>query len=129
MLSEVQRALYSRLTAALDVPVFDHVPQDQAHSFVVIGDDTGLPHDTKTATGVSVEIEINIYTDQRGLKVVKQIMDTIYNELHRQPFAVDGFTTTDPQFEASFIFQEPEGQRGVIRFSLTAQIDLSEGES
>ena len=113
----VQKALYTRLTSALTpVPVYDYVPQDEAPPFVVIGEDTALPADTKTYNGVEHSLQVHIYSDKRGLSEVKGYMATIYDDLQRAPLTVSGYNTSTPLFDFSDSFIEPEGSRGVIRF-------------
>lgn len=122
MLSEaVQQAVFTRVDATLSIPAYDRVPQDQSHDFVIIGEDTILADDTKTANGVAVEFEISIWTVDPAFKSLKQYIDQLYAAFHRQDLAITGYTTTQPQFQNSYIFPEPEGQRAVMRFRTTAQ--------
>jgi hypothetical protein len=112
------------MDALLSVPVYDNVPQDAPHDFVVIGEGQELPDNTKTKNGVEHIFEINIYTgdaNNRGLKQVKAISDQIYANLHRQTFTLTGYEATMPQFDSFIPFQEPDGARGVIRFRCSVQ--------
>lgn len=112
----VQTSLFAKLDGALSVAVHDHVPQDEPGSFVVIGDGTEIPADTKTYHGVQHQIEVSVYSSQRGMTETKTILGQIYNLLHRKTLDVQGFGSTMLQFDSQVMFPEPAGYRGVIRF-------------
>lgn len=112
----VQKAIYARLSDALTAPVFDHVPQDQTGEYVVIGEGTEIPADTKTHNGVEHQVEVHVYSDKRGKSATKTILGQVYTDLHRQPITVDGFSATMLQFDSEVMFEEPNGFRGVARY-------------
>jgi len=119
--SAVQAAIYEALDAALLVPVFDRVPQNQVPEYVVIGEGNELPADTKTHHGVEHILDINVYTDKRGQKSVKDILATVYTTLHRRTIDVSGFASTMLQFDSQTTFPEPHGFRGLARFRMFTQ--------
>jgi hypothetical protein len=113
----VQTAIYTRLDAALSVDVYDDVPQDTPPSYVVIGEGQEFPADTKTHHGVEHQIEIQVFSDKKGAKETKQILGTIYTDLHRKAITVTGFDATMLQFDSQTIFRDiPTGWRGVVNF-------------
>lgn len=112
----VQTAIYSRLSAALSTPVFDHVDQDRAQPYVVIGEGREIPADTKTHNGVEHHIDINVYSAKRGMTETKTILGQVYTELHRKPITVAGFSATMLQFDSQVMFPEPAGYRGVATY-------------
>src|SRR5690349_19644254 len=91
-LNELQAAIYTRLTGysaltdALDgTKVYDHVPQNTNAPYVVIGDDTLIEDDTKSANGWECTINIHSWDfEKAGRKSIKTIMGHIYAALHKQ---------------------------------------------
>ena len=112
----VQKAICSRLSAALSTPVFDYVDQDRVQPYVIIGEGTEIPADTKTHNGVEHQIEVHVYSAKRGKSETKTILGQIYTELHRKPITVEGFSATMLQFDSEVMFTEPNGFRGVARY-------------
>jgi len=119
----VQTAIFAALDAALSVSVYDHVPQDEAAPFVSIGQDVATIEETKTRYGVEHTVEVNIYSSQRGLSQVKTIMGQVYDALHRVQLTVTGFDSSPPVYDFSASFIEPDGSRGVIRFTVRTQTE------
>lgn len=126
----LQKAVYERLSAYTgltdllaadpafaDTPaVYDHVPQEAAYPYVVIGDDYPLEWDTDTTTGTDTEMTIHVWSRFRGRKETKQIQDAIYAALHRHELVVDGAHTVSIEFEDARSFVEDDGltRHGVI---------------
>lgn len=125
MLEALQTAIFSALNGVISAPVFDRVPQETEPTFVKIGSGSSTRRETKTRAGSSHLIECDVYTTLRayqGRKLAKSIMDEIYDTLHQQVISVAGFQSQMLRFEFSTTFEEPDGTRGVIRFSThTAQ--------
>lgn len=86
----IQKGVYDRLKAQLaDVAVYDHVPQGVAAPYIVIGNDTSIPWDTKTEDGQEITLTIHAWDYlSAGRKSVKTIMQRIYAALHRQEASV-----------------------------------------
>lgn len=91
--------------------VYDHVPQDAAFPYVVIGDDTMTEWDTDTEQGFEATITIHTWTQaNEGRAQCKSIMDAIYTKLHKGPtITVDGYDTVDVFFEFSQTMLDPDG--------------------
>lgn len=89
---------YSALTSAIGSgKVFDHVPQDTAAPYVLIGDDTLIEADTKTGNGWEATVTIHCWDfEVAGRKSVKTIMGLIFDALHNQEsnITVTGFALT-----------------------------------
>lgn len=101
---------YSALTTELGgAKVYDHVPQGTAAPYVLIGDDTLIESDTKTGNGWELTITVHTWDFLRaGRKTVKEIMEHIYDALHKQEtnVTVSGFSLTYLHCEYQETFQE-----------------------
>src|SRR3569833_3687152 len=77
---------YSALTTALSGAfIYDHVPQASAAPYVLIGEDTLIGDDTKTANGWDGTLTIHVWDfEKAGRKSIKALMGYIYGALHRQ---------------------------------------------
>ena len=120
MQEEIQAAIFAQVSA-IGYPVFDHVPQDTAFPYIVIGDDTSIPWDTDDSLGSETTCTIHIWSRHRGRKEVKEIGRTIYEKLHRAEFPIIGGTLVECQAEFEESFMDPDGltRHGVMRFRLT----------
>jgi hypothetical protein len=125
--NEIQKAIFVRLTAQLaGTPVYDHVPQDSAFPYVVIGADTSIPWDTKTNDGQEFTCTFHVWDKlAAGRKSVKSLMQNIYSALHQQEsnLSLSGFTVVLMRCEFTETYQETavEGEvdhyyHGVMRF-------------
>lgn len=117
----IQAAIFAKLNTALTVPVFDNVPQKTAYPYVVIGDDTSVPFDTDDSLGTEATITIHVWSQYRGRKQVKEIMQQIYDALHRGNVAVSDALLIESQAEFEQTIVESDGltRHGIIRFRLT----------
>lgn len=126
----VQKAVFSRLSGSLSVPVYDYVPDTADAPYVVIGDDTISPWYSKTAGGVEVTTTVHTFSVYRGRKEVKSLMDTIGQSLTATSLnlAADDFAALPGVLEFADILIEdsPRGitYHGVQRFRFRIQ-DIS----
>lgn len=116
--TEVTRSFCARAAAATAIPFYTHVPQDLASPYGVVTSDSSTSADTKTYSGIEHAVQLDIYSSARGLEEVKALMGLLYDDLQRRPIAVTGYNSSPPQFEFSDAFIEPDGARGVMRFSV-----------
>ena len=85
---ELQTAIYSalsgdsNLTSTLGASVFDEVPDQSSYPFVALGEETVVEYDTKDLDGASHTINIHVWSQYKGAKQTKQIMDRIHTLLH-----------------------------------------------
>lgn len=121
----LQQAIYSALTGASAVTalvstrIYDHIPQDSVLPYLVIGDATTLPADTKTTDGAEHTVTIHAWDDvHRGSKTIKQIMDAVVGALDHVTLTVTGFTFVQSNLEFSNTFTDADGltRHGVQRF-------------
>ena len=81
--ASLQKGLYEHLVAALDVPVFDHVPQGREYPFVVIGDTDLRAWESYESMGYVAEARIHCYTATAGRLAVNELLDDIEDALNR----------------------------------------------
>lgn len=109
-LNEFQKALYTRLAGQLSgVTVYDHVPQNTAQPYVVIGQITATPWDSKTNDGQEFTATIHVWEKAAGKKSANLKMQSIYTALHHQEtnLTLSGFTVVLIRCEFSDIIEEP----------------------
>ena len=119
----LQQAIYSALnvdaiTSDLSCAVLDDVPSNQAYPFIRLGEDTAIDYDTKTLQGGEFTIELHIWSQYKGSKECKQIMDKVHDLLHDSSLSVTGFNLINLRFEFSDIMIDPDGvtRHGIMRF-------------
>ena len=98
--------------------MFDEVPDQSSYPFVALGEETVVEYDTKDLDGASHTINIHVWSQYKGAKQTKQIMDRIHTLLHDSSLSVSGFNLIRMQFEFSDIMRDPDGvtRHGVMRF-------------
>lgn len=117
---EVQKAVYATLDTALNIPVYDDVPDNALAPYVVIGDDTFIEFDSDGSSGFEATVTVHSWSTYRGRAQVKTIMGDIYNALHRAEFNVQGYNLVGCDCEFSETFLESDGvtRHGVQRFRI-----------
>ncbi len=127
----LQQAVYGALTgdaaiqAFLGNPtrVFDHVPQGSAFPFLVIGEVSATPFDTKTESGLDQSLTLHTWSRYRGLKEIKTVMAAVADVLDGQSLAVSGHTLVLLRFEFASTVVDDDGltRHGVQRFRALTQ--------
>jgi hypothetical protein len=118
---QIQKAVFTILTGALDVPVFDHVPQDTKYPYIVVGDDTSVPWDTDDSTGTESTVTIHAWSQYRGRAEVKDLLAQIYDALHRQDIAIEDVHVIESiaEFQQTIVESDGLTRHGIIRFRIT----------
>lgn len=120
----LQSAIYSalngdsNLTSTLGASVFDDVTEGTSTPFITIGEETATEFDTKDLAGSENTINIHIWSEYKGSKETKQIMDRVHDLLHDSSLSVTGFNLVNMRFEFSDIIRDPDGvtRHGIMRF-------------
>ena len=120
----LQTAIYStlsndnNLTSTLGAGVFDEVTEGATYPFVALGEETAIDYGTKDLVGGETTINIHIWSQYKGSKETKNIMDRIHDLLHDSDISVSGFNLINLRFEYSDIMRDPDGvtRHGVMRF-------------
>ena len=108
----------SNLTTTLGASIFDEVPEGSSTPYVTIGEDTAIDYSAGSSDGADVTINIDVWSEYKGSKEAKQIMDRIHDLLHNSNLSITGFNLVNLRFEFSDILRDPDGvtRHGVMRF-------------
>ena len=108
----------SNLTGTLGATIFDDVPENSAYPYIVLGEDTANEYDTKDVKGSTSSLTIHVWSEYKGSKETKQIMDRVHDLLHDSNLSVSGYNLINLRFEFSDIMRDPDGitRHGVMRF-------------
>lgn len=120
----LQTTIYSTLssdntlTSTLGSGVYDEVVESATYPFVALGEETAIDYSTKNTNGGETTINVHIWSQYKGSKETKQIMDRIHDLLHDSNLSVTGFNLINLRFEFSDILRDPDGvtRHGVMRF-------------
>ena len=120
----LQSSIYStlsndnNLTQVLGAGVYDEVKEGATYPFVALGEETAVDYSTKDLVGGETTVNIHIWSQYKGSKETKQIMDRIHDLLHDSNLSVTGFNLINLRFEYSDIMRDPDGvtRHGVMRF-------------
>ena len=106
------------LTNTLGAGVFDEVLENATYPFVSIGEETAVDYSTKDLDGGEFTINIHVWSQYKGAKQTKEIMDRVHDLLHDSSLSVSGFNLINLRFEFSDILRDPDGvtRHGVMRF-------------
>lgn len=129
----VQQAVYDALRAdatlrtliSNPVRVFSvTAPQDTDYPYIVIGDGSGSPFDTKTTNGMELIFNVHTWSRYRGAKQPLEIMDAINDAIDEQDLAISGHTLVVLRFDSSVgPMPDPDGHtlHGVQRFRVITE--------
>ena len=121
---ELQVAVNTALNAdatlsALVTGVYDFVDKDASLPYVTIGDDTASWEGSMGVDWSAARINIHSWAYGEGRKSVLQIMDAIFNVLHKGSLTIDGKTHVKTLMEFTDTFLEDDGTyHGVQRFKV-----------
>ena len=121
---ELQKAIFTALNGNVsgignaNVPVYDDVPEGSVYPYVVIGEETAINNDTKTLDGVEHTLTLHAWSQYRGRREIKEIMQSVYEKLHNTAITVTGASLVNIRQEFSNTLEEQDGitRHGVMRF-------------
>ena len=98
--------------------VFDSVPDGQTLPVVIIGEQSTSDNGSKTLDGRDYIFNVDVYSDYRGMKEIKNIQKEIYRLLHESSLSVSGASFVDCRCEFTTDILEDDGitRHGVMRF-------------
>jgi len=98
--------------------VYDEVVESASYPFISLGEETVIDYSTKDTNGGEYTINIDIWSQYKGAKQTKEIMDKVHDLLHDIDLTVVGFNLINLRFEFSDIMRDPDGvtRHGVMRF-------------
>ena len=121
---ELQKAIFTTLNnnvtgvSSAKIPIYDDVPEGSVYPYVVIGEETATNNGTKTLDGVEHTITLHAWSQYRGRREIKEIMQSVYEKLHNTAITVTGASLVNIRQEFSNTLEEQDGitRHGVMRF-------------
>ena len=123
---ELQKSVFAKLVAASITEyagdaitgVFDDVPTDTAYPYVVIGDETATNISAKDKYFHEHTLTILIWSQYRGNRDIKEIMEQVYAALNDVSYTVSGASGVNLKHEFQTTLTEGDGitRHGVMRF-------------
>ena len=104
--------------------VFYHVPQNfNSYPYVVVYD-IDLSSDNNDATlAFNGVVNIHSWSDDRDISTVGNVMQAVYNALHRIDFSMNGYSLIDIMQQNEIVLRDPDGitLHGVQRLRIILQ--------
>ena len=120
---ELQEAVFARLNGSADLKaiasaVYDHVPEGAVFPYVVVGEDLASPFHIDDSLDTDHVATVHTWSRYRGQSETKQIQQTVYAALHRNPLTVADAEYVDCNVETEESFLDDDGltRHGVQRF-------------
>ena len=127
----VQEAIYNALSSNTGVQsllgsppqLYDHVPPGAIFPYAVFGPVIANPYDTKTETGFEQIVTLNIWSRYRGSKEAKDILQAVYDTLHRAPLSVSGQVFLSCEFHSADVTLLDDGltTQAAARYTVITQ--------
>ena len=126
---DLQSAVYSLLSgdSSLDTligdgRIYDSVaPQDSAYPYVVIGMETVTDLGTKTLDGNLYNLNIEVWSQYRGQKQIKEVMERIYNLVNNVSISVSCADSVMSYISSTTTKTEVDGitRHGIVNVDFT----------
>ena len=126
---DLQSAVYSLLSgdSSLDTligdgRIYDSVaPQDSAYPYVVIGMETVTDLGTKSLDGNLYNLNIEVWSQYRGQKQIKEVMERIYNLVNNVSISVSGADSVMSYVSSTTTMTEVDGitRHGIVNVDFT----------
>ncbi len=126
---DLQSAVYSLLSgdSSLDTligdgRIYDSVaPQDSAYPYVVIGMETVSDAGTNTLDGNIYNLNIEVWSQYRGQKQIKEVMERIYNLVNNVSISVSGADSVMSYVNNTTTMVEVDGitRHGIVNVDFT----------
>lgn len=119
MLTAIQKAIYQELSA-LGYPVYDEVPDNAQMPYITIGEETADDWSTKTGQGIRSRFNVHVWSDYKGMKELKTIVDQVINALNYKTFTADNTTLVLVRLDTLNIVKDPEEnvRHAILRFEI-----------
>ena len=126
---DLQSAIFSLLSgdSTLDSlvgnnKIFDTVaPQDTAYPYVLIGTEIATDIGTKTLDGKLYNVDIDVWSQYRGQKEIKEIMERVYNLTNNVTISVSDADSVMSYVNSATTLVEADGitRHGIINVNFT----------
>ena len=99
------------------------MPQSTAHPYLVVGEATAAPFDSKTEDGMEQTIALHSWSTYNGMSEIKSIMDAVVAVLDRADLTVAGHDLVDIRFLSSEAKLEEDGvtRHGIQKFQVLTE--------
>ena len=121
---DLQSAIFSTLSgdSSLDSKIGDNkifdtvAPQDTTYPYVVIGTETSREVNTKDSSGRVYNVDIDVWSQYRGQKETKEIMEILISLLDNTTISVAGATSIVSQVVNAVTLVEGDGitRHGIV---------------
>jgi hypothetical protein len=121
---DLQSAIFSTLSgdSSLDSKIGDNkifdtvAPQDTTYPYVVIGTETSREVNTKDRSGRVYNVDIDVWSQYRGQKETKEIMEILISLLDNTTISVAGATSIVSQVVNAVTLVEGDGitRHGIV---------------
>lgn len=126
---DLQSAVFSLLSgdSSLDTligdgRIYDSVaPQDSAYPYVIIGMQTTTDIGTKNLDGNLYNLDIEVWSQYRGQKQIKEVMERIYNLVNNVSISVSGADSVMSYVSSTATMTEVDGvtRHGIVNVDFT----------
>ena len=121
---ELQKSIFTALNnnvtgvSSAKIPIYDDVPEGTVYPYVVIGEETSSNNGTKTLDGVEHTLTLHVWSQYRGRREIKEIMQSVYEKLNNTAITVTGASLVNIRQEFSNTLAEQDGitRHGIMRF-------------
>ena len=122
----ITKALVALISNNSDISITDHVDEDVALPYVVVGDINTNETDTKDETVSTSIVQIDIYSDYMGRQeldaIAEDIADILYDNNTVIDMSADGFQVVDGRIQSFETYQEEQyGYIGTITLEIIIQ--------
>lgn len=124
----IQAALYNRLVSdstlmGMITGVFDHVPEDEIHPYVTLGEGTEIPDNALSELGKENTQTLHAWVRERGTKTGQDILNRVSQLLDQQPLSVGGHHLVAVRFEYAETLRDPDPEirHVVMRFRILTE--------
>jgi hypothetical protein len=125
---EVQKGVYAKLSgdvtlSSMVTNEYDFVPEDSGFPYIALGEAREQDYSTLSTKGAAVELDIHVFSRDRGKKASFQVLSRIYDLLHDQSVTVTGFTAVNVRFVNARVFLESDGitYHGISKFRIITE--------
>jgi len=102
--------------------IFDSVaPQDTSYPYVIIGSESIRDVGTATLDGNVYNIDIEVWSQYRGQKQIKEVMERIYNLVNNGTISVSGASSVMSYVNNATTMTEVDGitRHGIVNIDFT----------
>ena len=114
---DIQKAVYDRISPLYKT--FDSVPDGQQTPYVTLGEDVTVEWGTKTNPGTSVIVTLHFWSQYKGMKETKTMIDQVVQALST-PLQITGYELGTTSIELIHVMKDPDGitRHGIVEFKI-----------